>query len=81
MGIPQVEKTETQKFGKQWLYNGLAVTLDDTTIQFATEWANLLLSGFARQVALAFQQAQAQAEAQTPVVKEEPKSNGLIIEG
>jgi hypothetical protein len=78
MGIPQVEKTETQKFGKQWLYNGLAVTLDDTTIQFATEWANLLLSGFARQLAVAFQQAQGE---QPQPAKEEPKPNGLIIEG
>jgi hypothetical protein len=61
VGYPQVAKTETEKFSKEWTYNGIAVSLDNTSIQFATDWANLLLRNIFTQMA---QQAQAQMKAQ-----------------
>lgn len=66
ISIPQVPKEETERFAKVWTYNGIAVNLDSTTIQFATDWANMLLRSIFTQMANdAAKQAQA---AQVPLV-------------
>ena len=60
MMIPSVPVTETEKFSKEWTYNGIAITLDKPALQFATDWANVLL----RQYAIGLQQALNQQAAQ-----------------
>ena len=44
--IPKVTKEMTTAFAKAWDSNGIKVILDATTIQFATDWANIALASF-----------------------------------
>ena len=44
--IPKVTKEMTTAFAKAWDSNGIKVILDNTTIQFATDWANIALASF-----------------------------------
>lgn len=43
---PVVPKEEAQRFAQTWAKNGIIVNLDDVTIQFATDFANVVLSSF-----------------------------------
>ena len=49
--IPQVTKIDTEGFSKQWTHNGLAIVLNDVHIQFATDFANIVLRNFVLQCA------------------------------
>ena len=51
MGYPAVTKDETKKFGQRWDKGGIKLILDDATIQFATDWANIALRSFVDQMA------------------------------
>jgi hypothetical protein len=46
VNIPQVGNNVTQEFSKIWTLNGVAITLDNTSIQFATDFANEILKQF-----------------------------------
>lgn len=48
--IPKVTKEMTVAFGKAWDSNGIKVILDATTIQFATDWANIALKSFVEDI-------------------------------
>lgn len=48
--IPMVTKEMTQGFAKAWDLNGIKVILDSTTVQFATDWANIALKSFVADV-------------------------------
>jgi hypothetical protein len=45
-GIPTVQIEETKDFSTQWTYKGLSVPLTEVHIQFATDFANIMLMGF-----------------------------------
>lgn len=47
--IPQITKEETQKFAAAWRNNGLFVSISDLYIQFATDYANVVLRSFVEQ--------------------------------
>lgn len=51
-----VARKETETFAGVWTSNGMAVILDETTIDFATDFANIVLVSF-----IELQQAQAAA--------------------
>ena len=46
MGYPAVEKKQTQAFAKAWDKGGIKIILDDAAIQFATDYANIVLKSF-----------------------------------
>lgn len=74
--VPQVAVEETKRFASQWTYKGLAVPMDDVHVQFATDFANVVLLNF---IQVCQQQVAAQQAAQTP---ETPKpETSLIVEG
>ena len=95
--IPSVTKASTASFAKVWNKGGVAIILDDTAIQFATDWANIALRSFVEQqmqiAAAKMKAAQAQAEQAvsgqqpppTNAVASQPvpapKSSGIIITG
>ena len=79
INIPQVAKSETERYSKLWTYRGLAVTLDDTTLTFATDFTNVILKQ------LVTQMAQAQIAAQQNIPQQAtsevaPLESNLIIE-
>lgn len=75
--IPQISKEEARKFSQVWTYNGIAVNLDDTSIQFATDLVNQIL----RQFVLSLAQAQSQIPTEATKEVESLKPQTLIVEG
>lgn len=49
MPAAKVNKEETQKFSQVWNYNGVYTPVTDVQIQFATDWANIVLRNFIQQ--------------------------------
>lgn len=41
-----VTKEQTAGFAKAWDSGGIKIILDNTSIQFATDWANIVLKSF-----------------------------------
>jgi hypothetical protein len=60
MGYPVVEKKQTQAFARAWDKGGIKIILDDTAIQFATDYANVVLKSFVEDIVKA-RAAKAQA--------------------
>lgn len=80
--IPQVSKNDAVGFSKQWTRNGLAIALDDVSIDFALDFANIVLRNFVLQIA-----ANANAAAQQAKAPEAPQNaaavhghSGLVVE-
>lgn len=65
----KVNKSEADAFAKVWNQNGITVLLNDSAIQFATDFANVVLRNF-----IDMCRAQAELEAKE-------KSNKIIVEG
>lgn len=65
----KVNKSEAEAFAAIWNYKGIAAILPEMTIQFATDFANVVLRNF-----IEICQKQAELDAKQ-------KSNKLIIEG
>ena len=57
-----IDKKDAQKFSQVWNYKGLAVPLLDAHVQFATDFANIVLKNFViqcqQQALVAKQQAE-----------------------
>lgn len=67
----QIAKEETQRFSSQWKFNGLVIPMQDAHIQFATDFANIVLRDFiqyCKQQTLA-KIAQAQAAAAPSIIE------------
>lgn len=43
VAIPQVERGEALKFAQVWKHNGISIILSDAHIDFATDFANVVL--------------------------------------
>jgi hypothetical protein len=69
VAFPQISKEETQKFAKVWTYNGIVVSLDDTALQFATDFSNVLLRQVFSGMAQAAQLAEQKQEEKKVVVE------------
>jgi hypothetical protein len=46
--VPQVTKQEVENFAKIWTYRGLAIPMKEEHIQFAADFANVMLVSFVR---------------------------------
>lgn len=46
MGYPQVTKEMADGFARAWDYNGIKMILDNTSRQFAMDFANIALKSF-----------------------------------
>ena len=53
MQIPQIDRKQVEGFAKVWTYKGVALCLNDAHIQFASDFANVMLRSFVQQVAQA----------------------------
>lgn len=56
MSVFSVPVSDAQAFAKVWTYKGLATPLSEVHVQFASDYANIVLKNFVQQM-----QAQAQA--------------------
>ena len=65
----KVNKSEAEAFAKVWNYKGIAAILPEMSIQFATDFANVVLNNFLKMC-----QEQAELEAKQ-------KSNKILVEG
>lgn len=43
MANAQVNKQMTEAFARAWDFNGIKMIIDNTSMQFATDWANIAL--------------------------------------
>ena len=65
----QVELAEAEKFAKVWNKNGIHILLQPEAIQFANDWANVVLNNFVAKMQAEYAQAQAKAaELQKPKI-------------
>jgi hypothetical protein len=46
--VPQVTTKEVENFAKVWTYRGLAIPMKEEQIQFAADFANVMLVSFVR---------------------------------
>lgn len=70
IAYPKVDPTDVQKFARAWDLNGIKMILDGTSLQFATDFANVVLRSYVNDLA---QKAQAMKAAREKAV------NGLPI--
>lgn len=75
---------ETRKFSQVWTYKGLAVPLNEQHLQFATDWANIVLNSFIGQCerrALELVQQREPAPADTKTIDADPWETPEYIGG
>jgi len=89
--IPAVTKEMTKAFAAAWDSGGIKVILDNTTIQFATDWANIALKSFVADINSQAQKlkqekldaqgktAPTNAVATTPVPKSIPQKSNILL--
>jgi hypothetical protein len=70
--VPSVPMADTAAFAKIWTNRGVVIPLQDTHLQFANDYANLVLRNFIVQATMANMQRAKQLESQKPK---------LIVEG
>lgn len=58
----KVEFADTVKFADIWTYRGLQIPLDEVHVQFATDYANVVLNNFIRRMQSQAATAKKQAE-------------------
>ena len=68
MQIPKVDRKQVAEFSKIWTYTGVALLLNDAHVQFAADFANVMLKSFIQQIAS--QQAAAAQAAKTKQIVE-----------
>lgn len=84
VNYPKVEKAQTAAFAKAWDRGGIKMILDDTSVQFATDWANIVLKSYvddalAKAAKLKQQANQPPQQPATPPAPEPPKQTSSII--
>jgi hypothetical protein len=53
INIPSVPLADAKGFSKVWKYKGLCVPIDDVYVQFASDYANIVLKNFVVQATMA----------------------------
>jgi hypothetical protein len=71
MRYPGVSLEQTAAFAKAWDKSGLKILLDKTSIEFAHDWANIVLKSYVDDM-VAKAQAAAKLKAQVQSGKENP---------
>ena len=71
MNYPGVTLEQTAAFAKAWDKSGLKILLDKTSIEFAHDWANIVLKSYVDDM-VAKAQAAAKLKAQVESGKKEP---------
>lgn len=61
--VPSITKEQTAAFAKVWDSGGIKIILDNTSIQFATDWANIVLKSFVADIAMQAAKVKAVKEA------------------
>jgi hypothetical protein len=51
MQIPKVDRKSVEEFSRIWTYKGVALCLNDAHVQFAADFANVVLRSFVQQIA------------------------------
>lgn len=86
MNYPSVSLEQTTAFSKAWDKSGLKILLDKTSVQFAHDWANIVLKSYvddmvAKAKAAAKKKADAAAQPATPAPPvEKPKSSIILTD-
>ena len=77
MMVPTLPRDEAERFSRVWTFNGVAVTMDNASLQFATDFANTAIRSFVQ----AFMKLSIQKpiDGTTEKPKDAPKT--LIVEG
>ena len=69
MIVPQVTTDQTCNFAEVWKYNGIFVQQSPANIQFATDWANIVMASFIeKQVATVMAKRAAAEESAKPKI-------------
>lgn len=76
MNYPKVNKEQARAFSKVWNKGGVAILLDETALDFAKDFANVVLMSFIDESTKAAKKA---AEAAAKLA--EQSKTGIIIEG
>lgn len=62
MRIPIVTTDQTCDFAERWTWNGVYVQQSPANIQFATDWANIVMASFIEEQVKQIQRKRAEAE-------------------
>lgn len=72
MSVFQVQRVEAQKFAQVWNKGGISMIIPDVALDFATDFANVVLNNFI---------AMCQANAKAEQVANEAAKPKIIMEG
>ena len=64
----QISRNETLKFAQAWTHKGVAIPMKDVHIDFACDWANIVLKNFIAMAQHKAAEARKQAEAKKLVL-------------
>jgi hypothetical protein len=79
MAYPQITKAQTSAFAKAWDRGGIKLLLDDSSVQFATDWANIVLKSYVDEAAKAGKKQQVNQPQQPPTPPAPPTPKSSII--
>ena len=74
----QVTIDQTCDFAEKWRMNGIFVSLPPAAIQFATDWANIVLTSFVEEQ---IKRIQAKKEAAAKAAAEQQATPTIILTG
>jgi hypothetical protein len=85
INFPKVDPNDVKKFAQAWDLNGIKMILDSTSLQFATDFANVVLRSFVlnlkeQAAAIKAKQLAATTPAAPKAAPEAPKSS-IILTG
>jgi hypothetical protein len=75
MNYPSVSIEQTTAFSKAWDKSGLKILLDKTSVQFAHDWANIVLKSYVDDMV-----AKAKAAAKKKAQQEQPQGANTATE-
>ena len=75
--IPKVTEEQTRAFSNAWDSGGIKVIMDETSIRFATDWANIALKSFVAEIAQDMAKRVAAAKATQPAPTDAVSSKPL----
>lgn len=86
MTFPKVDPNDVKKFAQAWDLNGIKMILDSTSLQFATDFANVVLRSYVLNLkeqaaaAIKAKQLAATTPAAPTAATEKPKSSIILTD-
>lgn len=86
MNFPKVDPNDVKKFAQAWDLNGIKMILDSTSLQFATDFANVVLRSYVLNLkeqaaaAIKAKQLAATTPAAPTAAPEKPKSSLILTD-